>query len=145
MGYGFPFVERLAAWASWLTVLAPEKHYPIHCSIVISYFLNIANLHSECHIVKGEGAACKKASFYTRRRTSCSIKRHIYCPSKTFFSRHFNPASFDHCTLTLLQLDSDASVAECEGLVGAHAGVPEDAVAGVEVALVLALAPEMRK
>ena len=26
---GFPFVERLAACASWLTVRAPEKHYTV--------------------------------------------------------------------------------------------------------------------
>ena len=32
LGNGFPFVERLAAWASWLTVLAPEEeHYPMNC------------------------------------------------------------------------------------------------------------------
>ena len=34
LGNGFPFVERLAAWASWLTVRAPEKHYPTHCTYV---------------------------------------------------------------------------------------------------------------
>ena len=32
LGNGIPFTERLGAWAGWLTVRAPEKHYPTHCT-----------------------------------------------------------------------------------------------------------------
>ena len=43
LGNGFPFVERLAAWASCITVRAPEKHYPTNC-IQIIYSIQRSNV-----------------------------------------------------------------------------------------------------